>query len=136
MVVDTSAVLAILQLEPEADGFAHAIEEASERLISAVSALEAGIISLSRRGRGGVQRLESFIIAAEFEIVAFDAEQCLVAREAFARYGKGRHPTGLNFGDCAAYALAATRALPLLFKGGDFARTDIKPAMASRGASR
>jgi len=136
MVIDTSAVLAILQLELEADELAHAIEEASERLISAVSVLEAGIISLSRRGRGGVQRLESFINTAELEVVAFDGEQCLVAREAFARYGKGRHRAGLNFGDCASYALAATRALPLLFKGNDFAHTDIIPALASSGAAR
>lgn len=104
------------------------MEEASERLIS-VSVLEAGIVSLSRRGESGVERLESFIATAELDVVAFDAEQCRAAREAFARYGKGRHPAGLNFGDCASYALAATRALPLLFKGADFAQTDIAAAL-------
>jgi ribonuclease VapC len=130
IVVDTSAVLAILQLEPEAPTFAHAVESASERLISAVSVLEAGIVSLARRGQPGVQALETFIAAAEFDVVAFDAEQALIARGAFGRYGKGRHPAGLNFGDCASYALAASRGLPLLFKGADFAKTDIAPAIA------
>jgi ribonuclease VapC len=131
MVVDTSAVMAILLLEPEAYEFAQAVEGAADRLISAVSVLEAGIVSLARRGETGVQRLESFIAAAELEVVAFDREQAAIARHAFGRYGKGRHPAGLNFGDCAAYALAASRALPLLFKGEDFARTDVARATSS-----
>jgi ribonuclease VapC len=130
-VVDTSAMMAILLLEPEAPEFARALEGAADRLISAVSVLEAGIVSLVRRGDPGVQRLESFITAAELEVVAFDREQASIARDAFGRYGKGRHPAGLNFGDCASYALAASRALPLLFKGDDFAQTDIAPAISS-----
>jgi ribonuclease VapC len=130
MVVDTSAVLAILQLEPEAERFAHALEQAAERLISSVSVLEAGIISVSRRGQAGVRGLDSFIAIAELKVVPFDAEQAGVARDAFSRYGKGRHAASLNFGDCAAYALAATRALPLLYKGEDFSKTDVSSASA------
>lgn len=128
MVVDSSAVLAILQREAEADRLTAALETAAERLISAVSVLEIGILALSRKGERGVAHADAFLAAVGLEIVAFDREQAAVAREAFARYGKGRHPAGLNFGDCAAYALAATRGLPLLFKGQDFARTDIRPA--------
>ncbi len=128
MVVDTSAVLAILQLEPEAERFARALEQAAERLISAVSVLEAGIISVSRRGPAGARGLDSFIAIAELEVVPFDAEQAGIARDAFNRYGKGRHAASLNFGDCAAYALAATRALPLLYKGADFSMTDVASA--------
>jgi ribonuclease VapC len=129
MVVDTSAVLAILQRESKAEVLARAMEQAAERSISAVSVLEAGIVTLSRRGEAGVQKLDSFIVVAELEIVPFDAEQSLVARDAFKRYGKGRHAAGLNFGDCAAYALAATRALPLLYKGDDFSKTDVLSAL-------
>lgn len=129
MVIDTSAVLAILQRESGAEVLARAMEQAAERSISAVSVLEAGIITLSRRGEAGVQKLDSFIVVAELEIVPFDAEQSLVARDAFKRYGKGRHAAGLNFGDCAAYALAATRALPLLYKGDDFSKTDVLSAL-------
>ena len=126
MVVDTTAIMAILQSEPEARKFAEAIETAAVRLISAVSLLEAGILVESRKGEDGSRELDAFVAAAAFEVVAFDNEQAAVARSAFAQYGKGRHPAGLNFGDCAVYALATTRALPLLFKGEDFTATDLE----------
>jgi ribonuclease VapC len=126
MVIDTSAVLAILQLERDAEELARPIERASERLMSSVSFLEASIVSLNRRGPAGVSKLEAFAAVSQLDIVGFDAEQARVARDAYDRYGKGRHPASLNFGDCASYALAATRALPLLFKGDDFAKTDVR----------
>lgn len=129
MVIDTSAIMAILQGEPEARRLAEAIEAADVRLISAVSVLEAGILSESRKGKEGARELDAFIAAAVLEVVSFDDEQAAVAREAFARYGKGRHAASLNFGDCAVYALAATRAMPLLFKGADFAATDLEACL-------
>ena len=128
MVVDTSAVMALLEDEADADAITQALEQADERLLSAVSLLEAGMLATSRKGAAGRQQLDALIAAAEFEVVAFDAEQAWVACLAFERYGKGRHPAALNVGDCAVYALAATRALPLLFKGQDFACTDLVSA--------
>lgn len=118
--------MAILQSEPEARTFAEAIETAAVRLISAVSLLETGILVESRKGEGGSRELDAFVATATLEVVAFDNEQAAVARSAFARFGKGRHRAGLNFGDCAVYALATTRALPLLFKGDDFSATDLE----------
>ncbi|SMF22207.1 ribonuclease VapC [Tistlia consotensis] len=125
MIVDTSAVLAVLLQEPDAGTIAQALETAARRLVSAVSVLEAAIVLTARKGGSGVQQLDLLLSVGGFEIVPFDAEQAFAAREAFERFGKGRHPAALNFGDCAVYALAATRAMPLLFKGNDFARTDI-----------
>ncbi|MBL26090.1 MAG: hypothetical protein CMM50_00870 [Rhodospirillaceae bacterium] len=128
MVVDASAVMAILQQEPEAARFAERIEAADIRLISAVSVLEIGIVAEARRGTVGATEVDTFLLTAELEIVPFDGEQAAIARNAFARFGKGRHAAGLNFGDCAAYALAASQGLPLLYKGDDFAATDIPAA--------
>lgn len=125
MMVDSSAVLAILQREPELEPFLAAIGAAEVRLISAVSVLECHLISLSRRRERGRRELDAFLAKTGLEIVAFDADQLAVARDAFAKFGKGRHPARLNFGDCCAYALAKARGLPLLFKGDDFGRTDV-----------
>lgn len=125
MVVDTSAIIAILQKEPEAERFTDLVEHESLCLISAVSVLEAGIIVQDRRGDEGVLRLDAFLREAEIETVPFDAEQAGIAREGYRRFGKGNHPAGLNFGDCAAYALSRVSGEPLLFKGNDFARTDV-----------
>ncbi len=132
MVVDTSAILAILQQEPEAQTFSELIQDALSRHVSAVSVLEAGIILLRRYGAEGARDLDIFLSAAELEIGPFDQEQSEIARDAFDRYGKGRHPARLNFGDCAVYALAATRAEPLLFKGDDFSATDLEAYSSSR----
>jgi ribonuclease VapC len=125
MVVDTSAIMAILRQEPDASAYAQLIETANVRLISAVSVLESGILAISRKGDQGARELDSFLIAAELEVVPFESEQAAVARDAFRRFGKGRHAANLNFGNCAAYALAATHAEPLLFKGNDFSATDL-----------
>ena len=126
MVIDSSAILAILLQEPDAEVYARAIESAAARRVSAVTVLETGIVSLSRRGVEAVRLLGEFVRTADLDVVPFDLEQCTLATQAFARFGRGRHPAGLNFGDCAVYALAATRSEPLLFKGSDFAATDIE----------
>ena len=128
MVIDPSAVLAILQREPESQHFATLIEADPVRLISAVSVLEAGMIAEVRKGEAGALELDNFILRGQIQTIFFDAEQADIARQAFRRFGKGRHPAGLNFGDCAAYALASTRGEPLLFKGEDFSKTDIGQA--------
>jgi ribonuclease VapC len=125
MVIDTSAIMAILQLEPEAELFATLIEVSPVRLISSVSVLEAGIIAEARKGEAGAQELDALLAQARATISAFDLQQAEVAREAFRRFGKGRHSAALNFGDCAAYALSRVSGEPLLFKGTDFGRTDV-----------
>lgn len=126
MTLDTSAVLAILNNEPERALFSRLIDEAPIRLISAVSVLEASMVLEGRRGIDAGQDLDAFLRTASVRTLAFDAEQLMLARGAFRRYGKGVHPAGLNFGDCAAYALARFSAEPLLFKGEDFGLTDIE----------
>jgi ribonuclease VapC len=125
MVVDTSVLVAIFLLEPEAEQFAHAILEAPRAVISAANLLEAGIILDSRIGHQDSSELEEFIMNVGLEVEPVTLEQVRVARHAYGTYGRGNHPAGLNFGDCFAYALAKITGLPLLFKGGDFAQTDI-----------
>jgi ribonuclease VapC len=126
MVLDTSAILAVLFDEPERRAFTQAIEAAEERLFSAASFVETSMILESRHGAEGVRALDRLLAAANIEIVAVDLLQATAAREAFRQFGKGRHPAGLNFGDCCSYALAKCRAEPLLFKGSDFSRTDVQ----------
>lgn len=128
MVVDTSALVAILRNEPERRTFTEALETASHCVMSAVSLVEASVVIEARYGAAGVQDLDLLVSKARIEIAPVDREQALGARRAFARFGKRRHPAGLNFGDCFAYALAESRAEPLLFKGDDFSKTDIDPA--------
>ena len=125
MTLDTSSVLAILRDEPERAEFVALIEQARRRLMSAVSVLEAAMVLEGRRGDDAGADLDLFLQRASIEIVAFDQEQLAWARAAFRRFGKGRHPAGLNFGDCAAYALAQWSGEPLLFKGTDFRATDV-----------
>lgn len=125
MVVDTSALVAILQQEPEAETFARLIEESSTRLVSAATVLEAGMVAEVRCGKRGADELDHLLLRARFDIVPFDSEQAVIAREAFRRFGKGRHRAGLNLGDCFAYALAKTSGEPLLYKGEDFSETDV-----------
>jgi ribonuclease VapC len=127
MVIDTSVLIAILHREPEVEAFLSAIEPASVRLLSAVSKLEAGMVALGR-GAAGAETLEALLDTLKLTIVPFDDHQANIARDAFARFGKGRHPARLNFGDCAAYALAIAEAEPLLFKGTDFGATDVEVA--------
>ncbi|MCY3857219.1 MAG: type II toxin-antitoxin system VapC family toxin [Rhodospirillales bacterium] len=125
MVIDTSALVAILQDEPERGAFNEAIEAADRRSMSVVSFVEASTILETRFGPDGVRALDLVIAKADIELVPVDAEQAHAARTAFRAYGKRRHPAGLNFGDCFAYALARTLGEPLLFKGSDFSLTDV-----------
>lgn len=128
MVIDTSALLAILFDEPERPALTSAIDAASARRVSAMSKLEASIVAISREGGRIIADLDDLLHQFKIEIVPFDEHQADIAREAFTRYGKGRHKAGLNFGDCAAYALAVSEAEPLLFKGRDFSATDVEVA--------
>ena len=125
MVIDTSAFLAILQDEPDRTSFTKAITAAAVRRTSAATFLETSIVLESRHGADGVQLLDLLIESAGIEVVAVDFAQAKIARRAFAHFGKGRHPAGLNYGDCFAYALARQLGEPLLCKGDDFSRTDL-----------
>jgi ribonuclease VapC len=127
MVIDTSALLAILLDEPERRAFNEAIEAAETRVMSAATFVEVSIVIESRFGAEGLRDLDLFIERAGLEIAAVDAEQAHVARRAFSRFGKGRHQAGLNYGDCFTYALAAVLGEPLLYKGEDFGHTDVTP---------
>jgi ribonuclease VapC len=130
MVIDTSALLAILQDEPERRRLAEAIEAAPRRRISTATLVETSIVLEARLGTDGIRDLDLLLGEAEVEPIAVDAKQALAAREAFRRFGKGRHAAGLSFGDCFSYALARVLDEPLLFKGSDFTRTDIVAAVA------
>jgi len=125
MVLDTSAVLAILQDEPERRAFNEAIESADSRSLSLASLVEVSIVIEARYGAAGVRHLDRLLDRAGVSVVPVDVEQGKVARQAFSRFGKGRHAAGLNFGDCFSYALAQVLGEPLLFKGDDFSRTDV-----------
>ncbi|MDJ0950697.1 MAG: type II toxin-antitoxin system VapC family toxin [Alphaproteobacteria bacterium] len=129
MVIDTSAILAILADEPERRRFNEAIQTADTRSMSTASFVESSIVLEVRHGYEGLRDLDLFVAKAEIALVPVDIDQAHIARQAFRAFGKGRHPAGLNFGDCFAYALAKAAAEPLLFKGDDFAETDIEPAL-------
>lgn len=125
MVIDTSAVIAILFDEPERADFIHQIEIAERQLIAAPTLLESEIVVQTRKGALGRSELELFVHEAEFIVVPFDKTQVNLAILAWQQYGKGQHPAGLNLGDCFTYALAKATGEPLLFKGSDFAQTDL-----------
>jgi ribonuclease VapC len=125
MVLDTSAIVAILLDEPERPAFDRLIEDDRTRLVSVVTGVEATFVIEGRKGEPGRERLDRFFRLIGAEVVAATPEQFEIACAAFRRYGKGRHPAGLNLGDVFAYALAKVTGEPLLFKGDDFARTDI-----------
>ena len=129
MVIDSSALIAILSGEPEARVFRTLIRTAANRLLGAPSRVEAGIVALARRGEPGLEQMQALIDRLELEVIVLSDEQAKLAIEAFRRFGKGRYPAGLNFGDCLSYALAKATGEPLLFKGDDFSQTDIKRAL-------
>jgi ribonuclease VapC len=131
MVIDTSALLAILQGEPPRDALIGAIDAAQTRSLSTATFVECSIVVSSRYGPEGVRDLDHLVTKAEIELVPVDADQAYVARQAYRQYGKGSHTAGLNFGDCFAYALAVTLGEPLLFVGDDFALTDVDRHPAS-----
>ena len=128
MILDTSAVLAILFGEEEADQFDVAIASAERRRMSAGNLLETAIVLEGRRGAAAEHELDSYLRVAEIDVVPVTVAHAQAARRAWRRFGKGNHPAGLNYGDCFAYALAEASGEPLLFKGGDFALTDIEAA--------
>ena len=128
MVIDTSALVAVLLNELDAPRIAEAIELASVRLLSVANFLEAAMVIESRKGEAAGRELDLALYRATIEVVPVDQDQAEIARLAWRRYGKGRHAAGLNYGDCFAYALARQRRLPLLFRGDDFVRTDIPRA--------
>jgi len=125
MVLDTSALLAMLLNEPEAEGFRRAVDEDPTRLLSAATLLETAIVIEAKKGDAGGRELDLLLVKANVDIVSVDADQVIEARRAYRRYGKGRHGAGLNFGDVFAYALSRTAGEPLLFKGDGFAKTDV-----------
>ena len=128
MIIDSSAICAILFGEPDTKRYEDAIAEADVRRMSAGNLLEAAIVVESRTGPLGGDQLDALIERAGIEVVPISAEQATIARRAWRRFGKGRHAAGLNLGDCLAYALAESTREPLLFKGDDFTRTDIEAA--------
>ena len=129
MIVDSSAVLAVLyHREPDAERFEMAIASAPCCRMSVANALEASIVMEGRGGSAAGHALDRFLKAAVIELEPVTAEHMEAARRAWRRFGKGSHPAALNFGDCFAYALADVTGEPLLFKGGDFARTDVEAA--------
>jgi len=125
MVIDTSAIVAIALNEPDAAELEVRIADDPVRLISAATVLEATIVLETRLGDAGGREFDLWLLKIDAEIVPIDAEQTNAARRAWRRYGKGRHAAALNYGDCFSYALALTRGEPLLFKGEDFAKTDV-----------
>ena len=129
IVIDSSALVAILNDEPERTQFIDAIVDHGAPSISASTYLETAMVLELRFGTRVARELDTLIGDIGISVVPFDHAQAAIARDAFRRYGKGLHKAGLNFGDCFSYALAKALDAPLLFKGNDFARTDIKPAL-------
>ena len=131
MILDSSAVVAILRAEPEASAMAQAVDRAEPCRISAVSYVEAAIVIDSSRDPIASRRFDDFFRESEIVVEAVTPRQAEIAREAYRDFGKGRHKAGLNFGDCFAYALAKERGEGLLFKGDDFCHTDIEVSEAN-----
>ena len=129
MIVDTSALVAILRDEPEAEAFAYAIERSIVRRLSAANFVEAAVVIDGSRDPVASRRFDELVLMAEIRIEPVTEAQARIAREAYRDFGRGSgHQAKLNFGDCFAYALAKITGEPLLFKGDDFAQTDIKSA--------
>jgi len=134
VIVDTSALIAILRNEPEAPAMAQAIEEAAERQISAANWLEAAAVIDGSRDPVASRQFDQLLDVARIMLAPVTEQQARIARAAYRDFGKGSgHPAGLNFGDCFAYALAKDTGEPLLFKGRDFAHTDVVPALQLPG---
>jgi ribonuclease VapC len=131
VIIDTSVVVAILRQESEARAFSEAMEASSACRISAASYLEAAVVIDSKRDVIASREFDALFADNDIEICSVDEAQARIAREAYRDFGKGGgHPAKLNFGDCFAYALAKATGEPLLFKGSDFAQTDVRPALA------
>ena len=129
MILDTSSLAAIFFDEPEAGKYTQIIHDADRCLISAGNFLELSIVLEGQMGTNAIRQCDLFFRRADIVIEPFTSEHAYLARQAFHDFGKGRHPAGLNFGDCFAYALSKQTGEPLLFKGNDFGKTDITPAI-------
>jgi ribonuclease VapC len=130
VVVDSSAIMAILKREEDARQIAERLSNAEAKFVSAATYMECGTVVVGRYGSEGLLVMKDFVQALKLEIVPLTSDQANLGIEAFSCYGRGSgHPAKLNFGDCFSYALAKTRNLPLLFKGDDFIHTDIEPAL-------
>ena len=129
MIADTSALVAVILGEEDAELYLDAMSSASRLGISAASLLEASMVVEARQGTEASHDLQALLADLEAEVVPCDEEQAQWALEAWRRFGKGRHPAALNFGDCLAYACAAATGEPLLFKGRDFTQTDVPSAL-------
>jgi ribonuclease VapC len=136
LVLDTSALLAMLLAEPERDAYVALLADAEDPLISAATLVEASVVMLAKTAEAGIQDLDELLATGGVRCVAVDEEQARLARDAFARFGKGRSPAGLNFGDCFSYALAQAKNRPLLFKGDDFSKTNVTPAVSELRVSQ
>ena len=128
MIIDTSALVAVLDQESEAQRIVRTLASAPERILSAANLVEVGIVMQARRGDDGARDLDLLLAKLRVDIAAVTANQADIARKAFRRYGRGRHAANLNCGDCFAYALAKDTSAPLLFKGDDFGLTDVMVA--------
>jgi ribonuclease VapC len=133
MVIDSSAILAVLQQEPEAAVVAQALLQGTPRRISAATFVETSIVVEARHADAGVREFDNLLHRAGIEIVPVDEVQARLAREAFRHFGKGRHQAGLNFGDCFSYALAKSLDEPLLCTGKDFRLTDLAMVLEEQG---
>ena len=129
MVIDTSAIAAILFAEDDAERYAEVIARDQIRLVSAGTVLECSLVVEGELGEEGGRELDLLVLRAGIETIAFNADQLSIARHAFRTFGKGRHPAGLNYGDCFSYALSKSSGEPLLFKGADFSETDVRPVL-------
>lgn len=125
MVIDTSALIAILLNEPEAPAMVKAIVNDSKRLMSAFTYLEASIVIEAKKGESGGRELDLLLHKSKIQTTNLNNQQAELARSAWRKFGKGRHPAALNIGDCCSYALSAYSGEPLLFKGNDFSKTDL-----------
>lgn len=126
MVIDTSALIAILIGEPSSSRLIAAVEADQTRLVSAATVVEASLVLLGRYGEAGEPQLDRILRIIGAEVVPVGEEQVTLARDAALRFGRGRHPASLNFGDCFSYALSVARGEPLLFVGDDFAKSDVE----------
>jgi ribonuclease VapC len=129
VIVDSSALIAILYAEDDAEKYALALASAEQRFISAGNCLETGIVIDHQRGAAAGRQFDALLVRANIVVEPVNREQADIARQAYLDFGKGRHPAGLNFGDCFSYALASYLGMPLLFKGDDFTLTDIASAI-------
>lgn len=129
MIVDSSAIIAILRQEPDALQFAAKLASAGECRMSVATFVETAVVADNQKGLSGPSQLDTLLRNTQIRLEPLTVEQAHIARQAYFDYGKGHHPTGLNFGDCFAYALSKATGEPLLFKGDDFRKTDIEPAL-------